>query len=90
MGASGFVRADDRASLYAALPGGPADIRTVFYGVEGVEVARRVSQGARRFATLENRDQGLWPRVGRIVTATLQGAVLRDIEVVRDEDSYAA
>ena len=61
------------------------DIRTVVYDVEGVEVARRVSRGARRFVTLEGRDQGLWPRVARIATTTLQGTILRDIEIARDD-----
>ena len=80
------IRADDRSRLYAELPDGPADICTVFYDAEGSEVARRVPRGARRFVTLENRNQGLWPRVGRISTTTLAGAMLRDVEVIHSPE----
>ena len=79
------IQADDLSSLYAALPDAPIDISVVFYDAEGSEIARRVSRGARRFVTLEKRDYGLWPRVRRIVTATLAGKVLRDIRVIHSD-----
>ena len=79
------VRADDRAALYAALPGGLRTVATYFYDARGLELARRTSRGT-RFVTLEGRDQNKWPQVDRTVTTTPDGEVLRDIRVMHAEN----
>ena len=39
-----YLRADDRAGLYAAIPGGTTEILTTFYDEGGEEISRRISR----------------------------------------------